>query len=283
MVSYRFCRPDDASLLVLAVQQCWDVYGRDNYAFDRMRYRREVSEQHLWASSCMIACEGDDPIAVLMGAKRAHSTLITRLATHPEHVRRGHAAHLLDSLMRKLAILGPSRLRVEMPEDVGLLDHLLARMDFAQLVEKYVDLAWRGEPGPTTATGQVTPLTWEDVAQHHCVQPVHQRSWHREREAMAAVSDDLTVWALLSDRLEAVVAFRDLDQMRELWMLEWSPDARGQQAAKILLSDVCRSSHGYVVAHRWPQASRGYEFLISNGFDPISAYKPWAVTIANRI
>lgn len=65
----------------------------------------------------MVAFEGKDAVGVLLGAKRATTTLVYGLRVHPEHRRRGHARHLLTSLSSKLAILGPSGLVAEVPAE----------------------------------------------------------------------------------------------------------------------------------------------------------------------
>jgi GNAT superfamily N-acetyltransferase len=79
-------------------------------------FKRDIRDFQVWCSSCMIATEGDDPIGVLIGAKREKETLVHRIAIRPGHLRRGHGRHLLASLSAKLAILGPPRLVAEIPE-----------------------------------------------------------------------------------------------------------------------------------------------------------------------
>ena len=67
----------------------------------------------------MVAFSGADPIGVLIGAKRPSGTLIHKIAVHPDHRRQGHGRHLLTSLGSKLAILGPPRIVVEVPETLA--------------------------------------------------------------------------------------------------------------------------------------------------------------------
>ena len=116
MSSYRFCRTDDVSLLVDALNRCWSPYFPDEPAVTPASFKRSIRDLQVWCSSCMVAFAGADPIGVLIGAKRPGGTLIHKIAVHPDHRRQGHARHLLTSLSSKLAILGPPRIVAEVPE-----------------------------------------------------------------------------------------------------------------------------------------------------------------------
>src|SRR5829696_9964600 len=116
MASYRFCRTDDIGLLVDALNRCWSPYFPDEPAMTPAAFKRSIRDLQVWCSSCMVAFSGSDPIGVLIGAKRASGTLIHRIAVHPDHLRQGHARHLLTSLSSKLAILGPPRMIAEIPQ-----------------------------------------------------------------------------------------------------------------------------------------------------------------------
>src|SRR6476620_7157806 len=116
MSSYRFCRTDDIGLLVEALNRCWAPYFPAEPAMTPAAFKRSIRDVQVWCSSCMVAFAGSDPIAVLIGAKRASATLVHTIAVHPDHQRQGHGRHLLTSLSSKLAILGPPRIVAEVPE-----------------------------------------------------------------------------------------------------------------------------------------------------------------------
>src|SRR5678816_3398758 len=80
----------------------------------------------------MVAFSGSDPIGVLIGAKRLSSTLVHKIAVHPDHRRQGHGRHLLTSLGSKLAILGPPRIVAEVPETLVPARELFAASGFVQ-------------------------------------------------------------------------------------------------------------------------------------------------------
>ncbi len=117
MTAYRFCRTDDRALLVAAFESCRGPEDEGEPPLDNEGFKRLVRDLDLWCSSCMVAFEGRDAVGVLLGAKRATTTLVYGLRVHPEHRRRGHARHLLTSLSSKLAILGPPGLLAEVPAE----------------------------------------------------------------------------------------------------------------------------------------------------------------------
>ncbi|HXU33908.1 MAG TPA: GNAT family N-acetyltransferase [Thermoanaerobaculia bacterium] len=117
MTAYRFCRTDDRALLVAAFESCRGPEDEGEPPLDNEGFKRLVRDLDLWCSSCMVAFEGKEAVGVLLGAKRATTTLVYGLRVHPEHRRRGHARHLLTSLSSKLAILGPPGLLAEVPAE----------------------------------------------------------------------------------------------------------------------------------------------------------------------
>src|SRR6186997_3293764 len=132
MSSYRFCRTDDVSLLVEALNRCWSPYFPGEPAVTTDTFKRSIRDLQVWCSSCMVAFAGADPIAVLIGAKRPSGTLIHKIAVHPDHCRQGHGRHLLTSLSSKLSILGPPKMVAEIPETLAPTSALFAACGYVQ-------------------------------------------------------------------------------------------------------------------------------------------------------
>ena len=110
MPAFRFCRPDDIPLLVRAVNECVLVHCSAPSLFTLQDWMREMGDLDLWPSSCMLSISGDgkEPFAAIIGRKRATATLIRSLGVRPDMLGQGHGTHLLESLLAKLAVLGPS-------------------------------------------------------------------------------------------------------------------------------------------------------------------------------
>jgi len=119
MVAYRFCRPDDIPMLVAAVNRCYDVHFPAAAPLTVDGFRREVREERLWPSNCMVATAGDEPVAVVLGTKAPEEVHVRRIGVAPGHQGRGHGRHLLESLGSKLAVLGPPRMVAEVPAELA--------------------------------------------------------------------------------------------------------------------------------------------------------------------
>ncbi len=191
MPSYRFCRSDDIPRLVEAYNRCWLASFPDAEPLDEAGLKRWIREEQLWTSSCMLAVEGSEPVAVLLGCKRDDATRIHRLAVHPEHRRLGHGGHLLTSLSSKLAILGPPLLVAELPDD---------REDLAAFFRA---CGWEAGPrsadwsrppgdGETGApAGMVIPFTVDDLLANDAFETGPERAWGRDLPALEARRDRL--------------------------------------------------------------------------------------------
>jgi GNAT superfamily N-acetyltransferase len=210
MPAYRFCRTDDISLLVDALNRCWAPYFPDEPPMTPAAFKRSIRDLQVWCSSCMVAFSGSDPIGVLIGAKRPNATLVYRIAVHPDHLRQGHGRHLLESLGSKLAILGPPRIVAEVPET---FDGARALFGAAGFVEEAVLTDYVLEPvesaTPAVANRFVIPVSIDDLVANGLPTNGHQTMcWERSLETLTARKDEIAGLAVASDeRIEAFVLF----------------------------------------------------------------------------
>jgi len=208
--SYRFCRTDDVSLLVDALNRCWAPYFPNEPPMTPEAFKRSIRDLQVWCSSCMVAFSGSDPIGVLIGAKRPSGTLIHKIAVHPDHVRQGHGRHLLTSLGSKLAILGPPRMVAEVQETFAPACALFSASGYVHeavltdyvLQREAIDV--RGAAG-----GFVIPVTVDDLAANDLLEGAHSPvCWERSVETLTARKDDLAGLAVASDeRIEAYLLY----------------------------------------------------------------------------
>ena len=221
MSAYRFCRTDDIGLLVDALNRCWAPYHPDEPPATPAAFKRTIRDLQVWCSSCMVAFSGSDPIGVLIGAKRRSSTLVHKIAVHPDHRRQGHGRHLLASLGSKLAILGPPRIVAEIPETLAPACELFsasAYVEEARLTDYVLD---RDANDLGEAAGMlVIPVTIDDLAANDLLgegppspsasagQGRPQVCWERSVETLTARKGDIAGLAVASvEQIEAYVLY----------------------------------------------------------------------------
>ena len=228
MSAYRFCRTDDIGLLVDALNRCWAPYHPDEPPVTPAAFKRSIRDLQVWCSSCMVAFSGSDPIGVLIGAKRLSSTLVQKIAVHPDHRRQGHGRHLLASLGSKLAILGPPRIVAEVPETLVPARELFGASGYvedARLTDYVLEMPalsehGSGEAGLMRVEGFVIPVTIDDLAANGLLGEappsplaaagqVHlQVCWERSVETLTVRKDDIAGLAVASDeRIEAYLLY----------------------------------------------------------------------------
>ena len=208
MSGYRFCRTDDVDLLVDAYNRCYAVHFDGEPRMTVEDFRRDTREINLWASSCMVAFANDDPIAVLLSAKRETGSLIHRIGVHPDHQRQGHGRHLLTSLRNKLAILGPPRLEVELPAGALGPRRFFESCDYVDEA-RYADFV-RTEPEPADRpTRGVIPIAVDELLECGAFDPLACRSWHRTGQTLLNRKHQIDGLTIASDmRVEAYVLHR---------------------------------------------------------------------------
>jgi ribosomal protein S18 acetylase RimI-like enzyme len=209
MAGYRFCRSDDLPQLVSAYEGCYRVHFRELPRLTVERFKRWIHDYGVWASSCMLAhSDHGDPVGVLIGGKRETENCIFALGVHPDHLRAGHAEHMLTSLARKLAILGPRRIVAEVPQSErearACFDALgyVAEREYTDFVLTADDASQQqGHPlvGPFDVSGA-------DAAGLLAARKVS--CWNRGRESLLKRSASISGLAVASDtRIEACLLY----------------------------------------------------------------------------
>ena len=169
--------------------------------------------------------EDDAVVGFLFGAKRRTETLVHRIAVHPDHLRRGHGRHMLDSLRSKLSILGPPRIVAEVPS--GRAD-ALALFEAAGYERETTFDTWRLDgnerarftpagPAGDRSAGLVVPMPLEDLAANGVLADRPGLPWERSLTTLRARAASLRGLALVAD--DAIAA-----------ALLWSNDASGPGA-----------------------------------------------------
>lgn len=235
MSGYRFCRTDDIALIVQAYNACRDEPLSDEPALTVEAFKRAARETGLWASSCMLAIESDEPVGVMLGCKTVEGNFIHRIALRPDHQRRGHGRHLLDSLRSKVAILGPPRLTAEVPAAWDGACRFFERSGFAAEA-RYADCVAEDLAAPPV--GLAAAVTIEELLESGAMATAPLSAWECTRDVIRRRSRDLEGLAIASDvQLEAHVVYRTGTLVRSLTEI-FSLGASRPELLGVLLGDL---------------------------------------------
>jgi GNAT superfamily N-acetyltransferase len=272
--SYRFCRTDDVSLLVDALNCCWSPHFPDEPAMTPAAFKRSIRDLQVWCSSCMVAFSGADPIGVLIGAKRPSGTLIHKIAVHPDHLRQGHGRHLLTSLSSKLAILGPPKMVAEVPETLVATCGLFSACGYAEEAV-LTDYVWQSEENDLREViSFVIPITLDDLAANGLLAEAEPRvCWERSVETLTARKDEIEGLAVASD--ESIEAFILYLQDGEILSLRSLVEDGGSRLMQLLSQLRARG----MITVRFPKvhpSEISQELLEALGFRPAGGHRLYA-------
>jgi ribosomal protein S18 acetylase RimI-like enzyme len=267
--AYRFCRTDDIALLVDAWNRCGLPHFPGTPPLTVAEFKQETRELDLWCSSCMVAFDAKEPVAVLIGCKRPPHTLVLRIAVHPDHLRKGHGRHLLTSLSAKLAILGPPHLVAELPADNVPARALLKACGWRE-ERTYVDLALDSPVASPAPPGLIVPVTVDDLIDIGLPAADAPRSWNRTRATLVNRKERLLGLAIAGgERLDASLLYTRADDGRiAIWSLSAAPGAGGERALGLLIRDLAHREGSRLVVPRVHEDEVSVEALRGLGFVP---------------
>lgn len=203
MPAYRFCRPDDIPLLVQAIDRCYGVHFPGMPSMTVAAFRDEMKALGVWPSNCVLARQGEEPIAVLVGTKRPDAVLVSRIGVLPGHQRQGHGRHLLTSLGQKLAVLGPERLIAEVPEAMPEVAAFFRAAGY-RAERRFVD--WQRPPAPVAAVPDelAIPVSLDELVAQELLAEEADVAWERRAETLNGRKDALQGIAIATpERVEA--------------------------------------------------------------------------------
>lgn len=207
MASYRFCRPDDIPYLVRALNECYGIHFPHEPPMTVERFREEMKTLSVWPSNAMVASTNTGPIAVMIGTKRAEEVLVMRLGVHPDHQRQEHGHHMLTSLSQKLAVLGPERLVVEVPQDLPGLGEFVSAANY-HYEATYTDYLRPVAPVEPVPEEWIAEVEVEELVEQELLSASRSVAWERSLETLLNRKEELVGLALASpERLEACLVY----------------------------------------------------------------------------
>jgi ribosomal protein S18 acetylase RimI-like enzyme len=238
MASYRFCRSDDVPLLVQAYNACFRPPGGAE-TIDRDRFKRWVRVLELWTSSCLVATEGSRLIGVVLAAKRETENCLLAVGVDPDFRQLGHGRHMVTSLSRKLAILGPPRILAEVPAADERFCAFLRHCDYTAvrtLADYRLDPPFAGADVPSEL---VAEIGLDELADAGFPDDSSPRPWGRVRrsiERRQEYFESVRVLALAGmERFEAALVVEEDAAVRRILAVRHGGDDRSTALAGTLL------------------------------------------------
>jgi GNAT superfamily N-acetyltransferase len=194
MPLYRFCRPEDIPMIVQALNACYDVHFPKGAPTTVEQFREEMGLISLWPSNTMVVLEDKEPIAVIVGTKRPYGCWIAKLGVCSDYQRQGLGRYIVEALMRKLAIIGPRVISVDVPVDNGVALAFFGSLGF-EMWAQYWSFAGYPNAQPSDEVRQVHPVK-PDVAlsRFESFHPVPQ-CWERDAHTLQLYAGRLSGYA----------------------------------------------------------------------------------------
>jgi GNAT superfamily N-acetyltransferase len=194
MPLYRFCRPEDIPMIVQALNTCYDGHATHHPAMTVAQFREEMGLISLWPSNTMVVLDNNDPIAVIVGTKRPYGCWIAKLGVRPEHQRQGIGRYIVEALTRKLSIIGPRVISVDVPVDNEGAVEFFKRLGF-ETWARYWSFAGHPQAKSSEDLRQVHPIK-PDVAlsRYESFHPVPQ-CWERDAYTLQLYAGRLSGYA----------------------------------------------------------------------------------------
>jgi ribosomal protein S18 acetylase RimI-like enzyme len=267
--AYRFCRTDDIPLLVDAWNRCGLPHFPNAPPLTIAAFKQEIRELDLWCSSCMVAFDAKEPVAVLLGCKRPPHTLVHRIAVHPDHLRKGHGRHLLTSLSAKLAILGPPLLVAEIDAENAPARALFKACGWRE-ERTYTDYVAESPVAAPAPPGLVVPVTVEDLMDIALPAADAPRSWERSLGTLLNRKERLSGLAIAhGDRLGAAILYsREEGGRVAVWNLFALPHGDGREALAVLLRDLALRERAPISIPRVDEIAIETQVLRALAFSP---------------
>lgn len=279
MPAYRFCRTDDVPALVEAWNVCYRPHFPVEPELTPERFRQAAREIGLWTGSSMLATEDGEPVAVLLAAKREEASLVHGIGVRPGHARRGHGRHLLDSLRRKAAILGPQRIVAEVPLDLPAALAFFQACGFrpeARFADWVLETAPRAAAAPS---GLGTTVAFEDLEAAGCLEAPSPCAWARSPSTLRSLRRELEGRAVVSDsRVEAWTLARHREGAVEVAGFGHAGDPPSRALLGYLLHELGRSGGGPVRLRRVAEEELPGPVLESWGFRRVREFAGLAMT-----
>jgi GNAT superfamily N-acetyltransferase len=267
MPSYRFCRPDDLTLIIRAINACYLMHYPDVPAMTEERLKEHMTLFHVRPGNCMVALERQQPVGVVVSTKRDYGVWIQALGCQPAFQRRGIATQLLEALVRKIAIQRAPSVTVDVPTTNTPALRFFEAVQFT-VRGRYV--SYQGllteAPGISGRIEVVPPL---DLLAYYVPFHTTRACWERNAESLAGYGTLPQGYAYYAQgTVQGYLIHRD----NTILDLAFAPQADAEQVSAALLGRMGAAGWTYVTVAKVPEGGPISPVLARLGFTPTADY-----------
>jgi len=267
MPSYRFCRPDDLTLIVRAINECYRMHYPDEPAMTAERFKAQMTLFDVRPGNCMVALERQQPVGVVVSTKRDYGAWIQAVGCQPTFQRRGIATQLVEALLRKIAIQRAPVVTVDVPLDNAPAVQFFAALDFT-VRGRYV--SYQGlVPEATRITGRIEPVPAPDLLGYYAQFHTVPACWERHATSLAGYGTLPQGYACYTqDTVQGYLIYWH----NTILDLAIAPQADPEQVSAALLGQLRTAGMAHTTLAKVPEGEIIGPALVRLGFTPVRDY-----------
>jgi GNAT superfamily N-acetyltransferase len=267
MPSYRFCRPDDLTLMIRAINACYLMHYPDEPAMTEERLKEHMTLFQVRPGNCMVALEQQQPVGVVVSTKRDYGVWIQALGCQPAFQRRGIATQLIEALVHKIAIQRAPLVTVDVPSTNTPALRFFEAVHFTAR-GRYV--SYQGFlPELTDVPGSIEAVSPPDLLAYYA--PFHTilACWERNAASLAGYGTLPQGYAYYAqDTVQGYLIHRD----NTVLDLALAPQADAQQVSAALLGRMQAAGCTHATLAKVPEGEPIVPVLTRLGFSPTADY-----------
>ena len=267
MPSYRFCRPDDLTLIIRAINACYLMHYPDALAMTEERLKEHMTLFHVRPGNCMVALERQQPVGVVVSTKRDYGVWIQALGCQPAFQRRGIATQLLEALVRKIAIQRAPLVTVDVPTTNTPARRFFEAVYFT-VRGRYV--SYQGLLTEASGVpGRIEAVPSPDLLAYYAPFHTTPACWERNAESLAGYGTLPQGYAYYAQStVQGYLIHRD----NTILDLALAPQADAEQVSAALLGRMCAAGCTYATLAKVPEGESISPVLARLGFTPRADY-----------
>ena len=267
MPSYRFCRPDDLTLIVRAINACYRMHYPDEPDMTEERFKAQMTLFAVRPGNCMVALERQEPVGVVVSTKRDYGAWIQAAGCQPAFQRRGIATQLVEALIRKIAIQRAPVVTVDVPADNSPAVQFFAALDFT-MRGRYV--SYQGlVPEAARSAGHIEPVPAPDLLTYYAQFHTIPACWERHAASLAGYGALPQGYAYyVQDTVQGYLIHWD----NTILDLAIAPQADTEQVSTALLGHMRTAGIAHAILAKVPEGEPIGPALARLGFTPVREY-----------